>query len=130
MNHDSSVAVVERCAKKLTGSLAVETTGNNLPMLGGEDFSFYLKERPGAFFFLGTKEATLQGLAAFDGSAGAPRTNCICHGTSFDFNDNVLPRAVMMFIRILEDRFGIDLYTQDEVLDAPKEPDAKRARTQ
>lgn len=37
----------------------------------------------------------------------------MCHGTTFDFNDNVLPRAALMFLRIVEDRFGLELYTQD-----------------
>mmetsp|Transcript_67537 Transcript_67537/g.162137 ORF Transcript_67537/g.162137 Transcript_67537/m.162137 type:complete len:458 (-) Transcript_67537:19-1392(-) len=130
MNHEEQVKVVERCGKKLTGPLAVEVTSKNLPMLGGEDFAFFLKERPGAFFFLGTNEATLQGLAAFEGSNGNPRSNCICHGTTFDFNDNILPRAVTMLIRILEDRFGVDLYSQEEILGQSTEPAAKRAKTQ
>merc|ERR1712066_69122 len=87
--------------------------------MGGEDFAFYLKERPGCFFFLGTQELLLRGLASYDGDDDTPRSNCICHGTSFDFNDNVLPRAVSMFVRIVEDRFGLELYSQEEVFKPP-----------
>ena len=57
-------------------------------MMGGEDFSFFLKERPGCFFFLGTRELLTRGLAVYEGAEGQSRTNCICHGTTFDFNDN------------------------------------------
>merc|ERR1719367_1527129 len=98
-------------------------------MMGAEDFSFYLQNKPGCFFFLGTKEPQLQGLSAISGFDARPRSNCICHGTTFDFNDNALPRAVAMFIRIVEDRFGIDLYSQEEVLSGETEsPPAKRAK--
>lgn len=136
VNPAAGVDVVTRCAGRLTGPVALQVTGEGLPMMGGEDFSFYLKERPGCFFFLGTQELLLRGLAAYEGAEDTPRTNCICHGTSFDFNDNVLPRAVLMFLRIVEDRFGVQLYTQEEVLAAPfdlvgggdKGPEAKRPR--
>eukprot|EP00966_Prymnesium_polylepis_P006014 137535-Prymnesium_polylepis.1 len=42
------------------------------------------------------------------------RTNCICHGTDYDFNDNVLPRAIVMFCKIVEDRFGVKLFGEGE----------------
>merc|ERR1711972_1276375 len=99
VNHKAQVDIVERCASRLEGPMALKVTQEGLPMLGGEDFSFFLKERPGCFFFLGTQELLLRGLASYDGDDDTPRSNCICHGTSFDFNDNVLPRAVSMFVR-------------------------------
>lgn len=138
-NHKAQVEVVERCAAKLTDSLATKTTPEGLPMLGGEDFSFYLKERPGCFFFLGTQELLLRGLSSYEGGEDTPRSNCMCHGTTYDFNDNVLPRAVLMFVRIVEDRFGVQLYEQEEFLKGNFDllgsngstdgPSAKRART-
>jgi len=139
MNKQAGVDVVTRCASKLTGDLAVKVTSEGLPMMGAEDFSYFLQERPGCFFFLGTQELLTRGLAAYDGEDEKPRSNCICHGTTFDFNDNVLPRITMMFIRIVEDRLGLDLYTQEEVLgvtlgangakaEGDHEPGAKRQK--
>lgn len=118
-NPAEGVDTVTRCAAKLTGDVSLKVSSEQLPMLGGEDFSYYLQQRPGCFFFLGTQELLTRGLAAYDGAEDQPRSNCACHGTAYDFNDNVLPRAVSMFIRIIEDRFGIDLYTQEEILGAP-----------
>jgi len=117
-NHAAQVEVVERCAGRLTGPVALRVTAEDLPVMGGEDFSFFLQQRPGCFFFCGTQELLLRGLSAYDGNDDTPRSNCICHGTTFDFNDNVLPRVILMFLRICEDRFGVELYTQAEVLEA------------
>jgi hypothetical protein len=41
-------------------------------------------------------------------SSNKPRTNCCPHGTTFDFNDNVLPFVVSMFLKIAEDRLCKD----------------------
>mmetsp|Transcript_20165 Transcript_20165/g.51492 ORF Transcript_20165/g.51492 Transcript_20165/m.51492 type:complete len:466 (+) Transcript_20165:61-1458(+) len=118
VNLEMGKEVVERCAAKLTGPVALKAHSEGLPLMGGEDFSFFLQQRPGCFFFLGTQELLLRGLSSYDGGEDTPRSNCICHGTTYDFNDNVLPRAVLMLLRIVEDRLGLDLYSQDEVLSA------------
>jgi len=115
-NHEGPTEVVKRCAGRLTDPVSLRVTNDYLPMMGGEDFSQYLKERPGCFFFMGTQELLLRGLAQIDNDEEAPRSNCICHATAYDFNDNVLPRVVLMLIRIVEDRFGVQLYGQEEVL--------------
>jgi len=84
-----------------------------LPMMGAEDFSYFLHEKPGCFFFIGGSEATLRGWSQL----GAPgqRSNCMCHNTAFDFNDNIIPIASILFIRIVESRLGISLYSDDEL---------------
>jgi hippurate hydrolase len=46
------------------------------PTMGGEDFSYMLQERPGAYVFLG--------------QGGGP-TNCYLHNPGYDFNDEVIP---------------------------------------
>jgi metal-dependent amidase/aminoacylase/carboxypeptidase family protein len=43
------------------------------------------------------------------------RTNCICHGTAFDFNDNVIPNAMKIWLKIVEKRLGVSLYADEEV---------------
>ena len=46
------------------------------PTMGGEDFSYMLQERPGAYVFLG--------------QGGGPG-GCFLHNPNFDFNDEVIP---------------------------------------
>mmetsp|Transcript_63067 Transcript_63067/g.195260 ORF Transcript_63067/g.195260 Transcript_63067/m.195260 type:complete len:478 (+) Transcript_63067:33-1466(+) len=124
VNHAGPTEAVERCARRLEAPLGLRVTSEGLPMMGGEDFAFYVKQLPGCYFFLGTKEILTRGLAAYDGTPSAvTRTNCICHGTAFDFNDNALVYAINMMVKIIEDRFGVELYTQNEVLRAPMASD-------
>ncbi len=57
------------------------------PLMLAEDFSYYQKEVPGIFFFLGTKtETQYSGL----------------HTETFDFNEEVLIRAVDTYYQILK----------------------------
>ena len=65
--------------------------------MGAEDFAYFLQHRPGCFFFLGGKEAG--------------RTNAMCHSTQYDYNDNILPIGISMWVRLVEDRFGVTLYS-------------------
>ena len=55
------------------------------------------------FFFFGGKEPTLQGWAS-GGDASGARSNCMCHNTAFDFNDNTIPIAATFYVRLVEDR--------------------------
>ena len=69
---------------------------------------------PGAFFFLGGNEASLNGWAR-GGDAAGQRSNCMCHNTAFDFNDNVSPLAAVIFTRLVEERLGVNVYGEDEL---------------
>eukprot|EP00931_Biecheleriopsis_adriatica_P075620 TRINITY_DN49445_c0_g1_i1.p1 TRINITY_DN49445_c0_g1~~TRINITY_DN49445_c0_g1_i1.p1 ORF type:complete len:476 (+),score=78.27 TRINITY_DN49445_c0_g1_i1:41-1429(+) len=127
VNHTEQTEVVRRCAASFDGPLASKVTADSLPIMGGEDFAFYVKQRPGCFFFLGTQEFVVSGLASYEGGDDTPRSNCVCHGTTYDFNDNVLPRAVAMLVRIVEDRFGLELYSQKEILEGKSESNATQS---
>jgi hippurate hydrolase len=59
------------------------------PSMGGEDFSFLLNERPGAFLLLGQRAA--------DGRGGVP-----VHHPRYDFNDALLPIGAAFFVRMVE----------------------------
>lgn len=51
-NHEKEALIVEKVAKKFFGE---DKAGKfRLPVKASEDFSFYLKEKPGAFFHLGS----------------------------------------------------------------------------
>ena len=57
---------------------------DTVPVMGSEDFSYMLKERPGAYLFLGQGE-----------SAGL-------HNENYDFNDDISPIAASFFARLVE----------------------------
>jgi amidohydrolase len=82
-----------RVASELFGADAVNS--DSLPMLGAEDFAYFLQHRPGCFFFLGSAE---------DG-----RSNSLCHATDYDFNDNLIAPGVALWFRLVEDRLGQSL---------------------
>lgn len=92
-NHAAETALVQEVGAELFGAAGVTDAG--LPMMGAEDFSFYLQQRPGAFFFLG--------------GAAPGRTNAVCHSTQYDFNDDLLARGVRVYLRLVERTLGVTL---------------------
>jgi hippurate hydrolase len=62
------------------------------PVMGGEDFSYMLEARPGAYVFLG------QG-----GGPGA----CFLHNASYDFNDEVIPLGAGYLAALVEEALPI-----------------------
>jgi hippurate hydrolase len=58
------------------------------PVMGGEDFSYMLLERPGAYVFLG--------------QGGGPH-NCFMHNPGYDFNDEVIPLGAGYLAALVED---------------------------
>ena len=54
------------------------------PVMGGEDFSFMLEARPGAFIFVGNGD-----------TAGL-------HHPAYDFNDDAIPTGVAYWARLVE----------------------------
>jgi hippurate hydrolase len=59
------------------------------PIMGAEDFSFFLRERPGAFLILGQRQP--------DGTGGVA-----VHNPHYDFNDALLPVGAAYFARLVE----------------------------
>lgn len=54
------------------------------PSMGGEDFSFMLNERPGAYIFLGNGDSTE------------------LHTDTYDFNDEAIPVGVSYWVKLVE----------------------------
>ncbi|WP_332687974.1 M20/M25/M40 family metallo-hydrolase, partial [Devosia sp.] len=54
------------------------------PSMGGEDFSFMLEERPGAYIFLGNGDSSE------------------LHTDTYDFNDDVIPVGTSYWVRLAE----------------------------
>ncbi|NTH13624.1 amidohydrolase [Agrobacterium rhizogenes] len=58
------------------------------PMMGGEDFSYMLNARPGAFIFIGNGD-----------TAGL-------HNAAYDFTDEAIAHGVSYWVRLVEQRLG------------------------
>jgi hippurate hydrolase len=72
-------------ARDVAGAANVNT--NAQPVMGGEDFSFMLQERPGCYVWIG------------NGSAANDR---VLHNPRYDFNDDILPLGASYFARLAE----------------------------
>jgi amidohydrolase len=81
-NHPAQTAFAASAASDVVGAAAVD--GNAPPMMGGEDFSYMLEARPGAFVFIGNGDS--EGL----------------HNPGYDFNDDVIPIGCSYWARIVE----------------------------
>jgi len=65
------------------------------PTMGSEDFSFMLRVRPGAYFWIGNGEGTHRAM----GHGAGP---CMLHNASYDFNDELLPIGATYWVRLAE----------------------------
>lgn len=82
INHERQAAFAASVAQQISGTDSVNTSV--APVMGGEDFSFMLEARPGAFIFMGNGN-----------SAGL-------HHPSYDFNDDAIPVGVSYWARLVE----------------------------
>ena len=75
-----------------------ECVDGNTPMHGGaEDFSFYLKEIPGSYLFLGNGEG--DGVHREDRYIGMGP--CELHNPNYDFNDALLPIGSTYWVKLV-----------------------------
>jgi amidohydrolase len=81
-NHERETAFAAVVAAEVAGRDRVDA--NTVPVMGGEDFSFMLDVRPGAFLFIGN-----------GASAGL-------HHPAYDFNDDVIPVGASYWVRLVE----------------------------
>jgi hippurate hydrolase len=81
-NHERQAAFAASVAGEVAGAEKVDTA--MAPVMGAEDFSFMLEERPGAFIFVGNGD-----------SAGL-------HNPAYDFNDEVIPLGTSYWVRLIE----------------------------
>lgn len=63
------------------------------PTMGGEDFSYMLLARPGAYVFLG--------------QGGGPN-GCFLHNPGFDFNDDVIPMGAGFLAALVEEALPLE----------------------
>ncbi|MBR0898089.1 MULTISPECIES: M20 aminoacylase family protein [Bradyrhizobium] len=82
VNHPSQTEFATRIAREVAGDGNVHTMP---PLMGGEDFSYMLEARPGAFIFCGNGD-----------SAGL-------HHPAYNFNDEAIVYGTSYFVKIVED---------------------------
>jgi amidohydrolase len=81
-NHERQTAFAVSVAAQVVGRERVEAA--TAPVMGGEDFSFMLEARPGAFIFVGNGD-----------TAGL-------HHPAYDFNDEAIPTGVSYWAKLVE----------------------------
>ena len=81
-NHADETVFAAGVARTIAGDPNVNT--EILPVMGGEDFSYMLEARPGAFIFIGNGDTAN------------------LHNPAYDFNDEVIPHGVSYWVRLAE----------------------------
>ncbi|MEM7424596.1 MAG: M20 aminoacylase family protein [Pseudomonadota bacterium] len=82
VNHEAEAGFAAGVARQIAGEDKV--IDNVPPVMGGEDFSFMLEARPGAFIFLGQGD-----------TAGL-------HHPDYDFNDDIIPLGCSYWAKLVE----------------------------
>ena len=89
-NHPRCAAAVARVAALQLG--AEKVSEQFLPMAGGEDFAYLAQAVPGGYFFVGSQRP----------GEDTP----VCHHPDFDFDDELIPTGMGLFLGIVRDRFA------------------------
>lgn len=83
INHEEEAQLVMDSVKTIDGIDKVE---HILPVMGGEDFSYFVIDKPGAYFFTGAKKE------------GYPH-----HHPMFDFDEKAMPLAAKALVKVYLD---------------------------
>lgn len=81
-NDPAEAAFAEQVAIEVAGEGGVDA--NVAPLMGGEDFSYMLEARPGAFIFIGNGDSAY------------------LHNSSYDFADDAIPHGISYWVRLAE----------------------------
>ena len=84
VNHAEQTAFAADVAREVAGADAVQDNVN--PLMGGEDFSYMLEARPGAFIFAGNGDTAM------------------VHHPDYDFNDELIPAGCSYWVKLVETR--------------------------
>jgi amidohydrolase len=82
VNSARETAYAASVAREIAGDDRVNDKAD--PTMGGEDFSYMLQARPGAFIFLGNGNSSQ------------------LHADDYDFNDDIIPAGVSYWVRLVE----------------------------
>ncbi|ODT72080.1 MAG: amidohydrolase [Pelagibacterium sp. SCN 63-23] len=88
VNAPEQTAFAAAVARDVVGAANVDD--ETAPSMGGEDFSFMLNERPGAYIFIGNGDSTE------------------LHTDTYDFNDEAIPVGVSYWARLVEKALPVE----------------------
>ena len=92
INHPAMAALAKTALESVEGVSKVYS--DLAPTMGAEDFAFMLKEKPGAYLWIGNGEGGHRDM----GHGAGP---CTLHNPSYDFNDKILPLGVQAWKAIV-----------------------------
>jgi len=84
-NHPDATRHAAEAARAIAGEVDMDMQ----PMMGGEDFSYMLQERPGAYIFLGNGDSAM------------------IHHPAYDFNDDAIPAGASWYAGMIERRMPV-----------------------
>ena len=90
VNTEREALFAAKVGEKIFGKDNVQTDGE--PSMGGEDFSYMLLARPGAYVLLG--------------QGGGP-LSCFLHNANYDFNDDVIPLGAGYLAALVEESLPV-----------------------
>ncbi|MCS5603277.1 MAG: M20 aminoacylase family protein [Paracoccus sp. (in: a-proteobacteria)] len=82
VNDDQATTWAAKVARDIAGDVDMEMQ----PMMGGEDFSYMLLERPGAYIFVGNGDSAM------------------VHHPAYNFDDNAIPAGASWYAGMVESR--------------------------
>ena len=82
VNSDAETEFAVAAAQRVSG----QVDANAAPLMGAEDFSFMLNERPGAYIFLGNGDTAM------------------VHHPAYNFDDNAIPFGASWYAEMVETR--------------------------
>ncbi len=92
VNHDHETEVARQVMQSLVGPRRVHAFE---PTMGAEDFSYYLLDKPGAYFVIGNGDGTHR-------EGGHGLGPCMLHNPSYDFNDGLIPQGAALWVKLAE----------------------------
>jgi amidohydrolase len=96
INHPDETAFTRTLLSTLVGADNVKEFE---PTMGAEDFSYFLREKPGCYFLIGNGDGAHR-------SSGHGEGPCMLHNSSYDFNDELIPLGGSMWVRLAERWLG------------------------
>jgi amidohydrolase len=92
INHPAETEFARRVMAEVVGP---ENVLEFEPTMGAEDFSYFLLEKPGAYFVIGNGDGDHR-------DSGHGMGPCMLHNPSYDFNDELIPLGATLWVRLAE----------------------------
>jgi hippurate hydrolase len=92
INHAAETEFARKVMAEVVGA---ENVLEFEPTMGAEDFSYFLLDKPGAYFLIGNGDGSHR-----DGGHGMGP--CMLHNPSYDFNDELIPLGATLWVRMAE----------------------------